>query len=309
MKAQKLTLCVTAALTAAVCLPMAYAKWDNGGLNVTNFDSTNPNKIIFLDQVRPYESGLGRGTDRTDYTTQLNLSNTRKVRSPYPSTSLPEREYDPQRGGVDYRRLTSEGKVVWSHISKSAGVDCLVNETRCGQPGQVSSSSSCTYAKVKTTISGEVTAGVEYAAKVNNVDTTSGASATGTFIREWESGWEACQSEGTSHSCPPDQNLTFNAVNFATTEARSRFGWHKFSTTGRTFYFNDRYRDADVRFCETTIGGNYITGGFLIEPKKGRCEVFTGKAVPSFERYERMPLPNSDTNAPIAPTCRTLKKV
>lgn len=309
MKAQKLTLCITAALTAAVCLPMAYAKWDNGGLNVTNFDSTNPDKIIYLDQVRTYESNLGRGTNRTDYTTHLGYSNTRKIRSPYPSTSLPERQYDPQRGGVDATRLTSEGPIVWAHISKSAGVECLMSETTCGQPGQISASSACTYSKVKTTISGEVTAGVEYAAKVNNVDTTSGASATATVIKEWESGWQACQAEGSSHSCPPDLNLSFNAVNFATTEARSRFGWHKFVTTGNTFYFNDRYRAADVDFCEKTIGGNYITGGFVIEPKKGRCEVFAGRAKPSFERYERLPLPNSDTNPPIFRTCRTIKRV
>ncbi|MES2672183.1 MAG: hypothetical protein V4673_17440 [Pseudomonadota bacterium] len=308
MKFDKKKLSMAIAVASIACLPAAYATWQDGGYGVVVFNTTtNPSKIIFLDQLRSAELNSGRGTDRTQYNSSLSTSNSSKARNAYPSGTIPEREYDPQRGGLDYTRVTTSGPMVWSHISKSAGAPCLTSQSNCPQPGQVSSSSSCTYSKVKTTISGEISGGVELAAKVNNVDTTSGASATGTLIREWESGWEACQSEGTSHSCPVDQNLTFNAVNYATTEARSKFGWQKFVTSGNTFYFNTRYKDADVRFCETTIGGVYQSGGFVIEPKVGRCNVNSGRTKPNFERFERMPIANSASTPPIIPTCRTIK--
>ncbi len=307
MKFEKKKLFIAVAVASMACLPAVYAKWDDGGFGVVVFNTTtNPSKIIFLDQVRTAELNSGRGTDRTQYDSSLSTSNSSRARNAYPSGTIPEREYDPQRGGLDYTRVTTSGPMVWSSISTSAGAPCLTNQSNCPQPGQVSSSSSCTYSKVKTTLSGEISGGVELAAKVNNVDTTSGASATGTLIREWESGWQACQSEGTSHSCPVDQNLTFNAVNYATTEARSKFGWQKFTTSGSTFYFNDRYRAADSTFC-STIGGNYVSGGFVIEPKVGKCTVFAGRTKPNFERFERMPIPNSASTPPIIPTCRTIK--
>jgi hypothetical protein len=308
MKMQNKKLFIAVAVASLTCLSTAYASWEDGGWGIVKFGAGNPNKIIYLQQVRPHEQDLGRGVDINLYDPQVALSNQRKARNTFPAGSIPEQNYDPQRSGTDYVRLTSEGPVVWSHISKSNGVDCLQNEASCAVPAIIVGTSECTYHKVKTTISAEITGGVETAAKVNNVDTTVGGAASGAFIREWESGWESCQVEGTAHACIPEQHLTYDAVNFATTESRSQFGWHKFTTSGNTFFFNARYTRADADFCRTHWNGNYVSGGFLIEPKQGRCEVASAKAKPSYERYERMPLPSNGGTSPIAPTCRTIKK-
>jgi hypothetical protein len=310
MKVQKKLLTVAVMALATASLSTAYASWDDltGGYGVVSFTSSNPAKIIFLDQVRPYESGLGLGTNRTNYDTYLGYSNARTFRNVYPSGSKPTETFNPQRAGADYTRLTTEGPMVWTHISKSAGAECLINQTNCAYPGQISSSSSCSYNRVKVTATGELSAGVEKSITVQNADLSSSIGGGISLTKEWESGWQACQSEGSSHSCPPDQNLTFNAVNYATTEARSKFGWQRFVTSGSTFYFNDRYRSQDVTFCETTIGGTYQSGGFLIEPKVGRCNVWSSSKKPTWERYERMPIPNTASLQTIIPTCRTIKK-
>lgn len=310
MKVQRKTLFLAIAVASAACLSTAYAKWDDlvGGFGVVSFASSNQAKIIFLDQVRPAESNLGLGTNRTNYDTYQGYSNDRKFRNVYPAGKTPTVDFNPQRAGADYTRLTTEGPMVWTHISKSAGAECLTGQTNCAQPGQISSNSTCSYNKVKVTATAELSGGVEKSITVQNADLTSNIGAGVSLTKEWESGWQACQSEGSSHSCPPDQNLSFNAVNYATTEARSKFGWQRFVTSGSTFYFNDRYRSQDVDFCEDTIGGTYLAGGFLIQPKVGRCNVFASSKKPTWERYERMPIPNNASLQTIIPTCRTIKK-
>lgn len=283
--------------------------WDDGGMGVVVFPTSNPAKILFTDRVRPAEANLGYATDRTAYSTALKTSDSSKVRNAYPAGSLPTVDFNPQRAGVDYTRLTIAGPLVWSNVSKSGPVFCGVDEKNCAQPGQIASSTNCSYNRVKTIATGEISGGVAKDVKVKNasfgVDVGGGLSLT----REWESGWEACTTEGSSHSCPPDQNLSFNAVNYATTEARSRFGWQRFVTSGSIFYFNKRYSAQDVTFCETTIGGNYVSGGYVFEPKVGRCEVYSGRKKPTWERYERLPITNGAANPTIVGQCRTIKQV
>jgi hypothetical protein len=310
MKVQRKSLLMAVAVTSAVSLSTAYAKWDDlvGGFGVVTFGSGNPSKIIFLDQVRPAEAALGNGTDKNSFNLNQEASNRYTLRNVYPSGSTPTVDYNPQRAGTDYTRLTAAGPIVWSNISKSAGTECLTNQTNCPQPGQITSNSTCSYNKVKVIASAEISGGAEKTIQVQNADVTANIGAGVSLTKEWESGWQACQSEGSSHSCPPDQNLSYNAVNFATTEARSRFGWQRFETSGNVFWFNDRYRGQDVDFCETTIGGNYISGNFIFEPKVGRCTVYSGRKKPTWERFERMPIMNSASLQTIIPTCRTIKK-
>jgi hypothetical protein len=310
MKFQKNARWIGAAFVSAICLSSAYAGWGDGGLGVVDFPASNPSKILFTDRVRPGEASLGYGTDRTAYTTALKKSQASAVRNVYPAGSIPTVAFDPKVGGVDYTRLTIDGPLVWSNVSRSSGAPCRANQTGCPAPGQISVSSTCSYNKVKTIASGEISGGVAKEAKVMNAGYTASIGGSLSLTREWESGWEACTTEGTLHFCPPDETLWFDAMNYATTEARSRFGWHRFETSGPKFYFNTRYEPADVEFCEDTIGGHYITGHFLgsIQRRRGKCETYSHKK-PTWERYERLPITNGAASPTIVPMCRSIKMI
>ena len=307
MSIRKKALYAAMAATAVASLSTAYAAWDNGGTGVITFGSGNPGKIIFLDQVRPAEKNAGRGTDRFLYNSYALNSALYYVRNTIPAGSNPSTTYNAKRHGAIVTTINSEGPLVWSQISKSNGAPCRVNDPVCPSPGQVSASNACSYHKVKVTASGEAGFSSEQTISVAGAEVNNSIGAGVSLTKEWESGWQACQAEGSSHSCPAEMNLSYNAVNYATTENRSKFGWQKFKINASKFYFFNRYSDADKAFCVNKVKGDYQAGNLLTEPKMGGCVLKSTSIVPTWERYERMPIKNTASLPTNVPQCRTIK--
>lgn len=307
MSIRKKALYAAMAATAVASLSTAYAAWDNGGNGVISFGSGNPGKIIFLDQVRPAERNAGRGTDGVLYNSYALNSASYKVRNTIPAGSNPSTTYNAKRHGAKVTTINSEGPLVWSQISKSDGSPCAMNETVCPSPGQISASNACSYHKVKVTAAGEAGFSSEQSISVAGAEVSNSFASGVSLTKEWESGWQACQAEGSSNSCPIDYNLSFNAVNYATTENRSKFGWQKFKINASKFYFFNRYSTADQDFCINKVKGDYQAGNALIEPKMGGCVLKSTSIVPTWERYERMPIKDTASVPTNVPQCRTIK--
>jgi hypothetical protein len=296
--------------TAATALTVAFgvsAAWNSVGAygkNVVWFDGNNPDKILFVDQVWSSSTHPAYATDRTAFDDYSNKSATTQMWHVSPDVNFkPGGKINAVKGGVYFSPISLNTNVIVTHVNASSPADCVPGGTGCAWVTKISGSSSCTYARVKTTLSGEIGATADINVPVKDTGSLGSAGVSLGVTREWEKGWQACQSEEEAHSCRPGDFLNFNSQAFATSEARSKFGSYEFRTAGTKFWFKTYAEPGGRDYCINKIGGVWTSQ----DSGSASCGATTS-AKPKWKRYERLPIPDTTTVPQIAARCRYIKR-
>lgn len=284
------------------------AAWDSPGAygkNVVWFDGNNPDKILFIDQVYSSSTHPAYATERTPYNDYSNKSKTTQMWGVTPDANFkPGGKINAAKGGMYFSTVSAQSNVVVAHVNRSGPSECTPGGTGCAWISKISGSSNCTYTRVKTTLSGEIGATAEINAPIKDTGSLGSAGASLGITREWEKGWQACQSEEEAHTCRPGDFLNFNSQAYATSEARSKFGSYEFRTAGTKFWFSQYAEPGGYDYCINKIGGVWTSQ----DSGAASCGNTTNGVKPKWRRYERMPIPDTATVPQIIGRCRYIKR-
>jgi hypothetical protein len=232
------TITVMALSTAVISLLVlneGSANYLDGGVGVTTFPSSNPNRILFTDNVRPGEYGV---TSRSSYNNAINNSGQNLDRQWGFPIAYDTRGNAPGRGswlfgstykwsnnGSSYSTKTYFNKPFTDAGNEPSGVNSdfvirqnlqLTDEpiacgknTSCGAITRSVGTSSCRNLKMYAT--GELAN--EFLSVVSNSTLTAGI----------EGGWSQCQETSSSHSCTPPV-VGYPSLTYATREMTTKFG-------------------------------------------------------------------------------------
>ena len=306
----KMKTSLLAIATSATMLTLAFgvsAAWNSPGAygkNVVWFDGSNSEKIIYIDQVYSSSATPAYATDRTPFNDYAKKSATTQMWGVTPdATFKPGGKINAVKGGVYFAPVSLQSNVVVSHVNASQPSDCTPKGKGCAYVTKISGTSSCTYARVKTTLSGEIGASADINVPIKDTESLGSAGVSVGITKEWEKGWQACQSEEEAHTCPPGDFLTFNSQTFATSEARSKFGSYEFRTAGTKFWFKNYSESGGRDYCINKIGGVWKA-----EDAGAATCGNTTSTKPKWRRYERLPLVETTTVPQITARCRYIKR-
>lgn len=294
---------IAAAVTAATAFSVS-AAWDSPGAygkNVVWFDSNNPEKIIFIDQVWSNATNLSYATERKPFDDYSAKSKSTDMWNVTPDANFkPGGRLNITVGGMYNTPISLHTNTVVNFVNKSAATECSPGSKTCSSITKIAGTNSCTFATVKTTLSGEIGAGAEVAAPVYG--TGAAASVNFGYTKEWTKGWQSCQTEEEAHTCAGGSFLSFNSKGYATSEARSVFGSYQFRPAGTQFWFTAHNSDTDWAYCRDKLGGTYRIGS---PGNGGTCSNLDAK--PTWKRFEKLPIAQTETNSQVVGRCRYIK--
>jgi hypothetical protein len=300
----KLNKSLIAAVVTAVTAFSVSAAWDTPGAygkNVTWFDSANPEKIIFIDQVYSNATIQAYATERTPFNNYNNISKSTEMWHVTPDANFkPGGRIDAKVGGMYHTPISLHSNTVVNFVNKGQVTECTPGDKTCPSVTKITGSNTCTFATVKTTLSGEIGTGGEVAAPVYG--TGAQAAANFGFTKEWTKGWQSCQTEQEAHTCHGGSFLSFPSKGYPTSEARSKFGSYQFRPAGTKFWFAAHNSDTDQAYCRDKLGGFYQTGS---PGNGGTCSSLDAK--PTWKRFEKLPIEQTETVSQLVGRCRYIK--
>lgn len=256
----------------------AYADWRDGWGVIRFAPATNPSQLIFSDQV--YNAAnvhTESGTDRYNYNSEHQNELTRTDRARYPSSAFVfGREFRFLRpdDALVIERIDHFSPTVINLTSRSSNpAACPKNGRGCASSGQTIGTSSCVTQTTSVTNGVNAAVDIPLPAPVNI-----GVS----YQRQTSMGWSNCQQEAALNTCPGGNGVPFNNLTYATTETRSRFGWHKLSMP----FSNDR---GTIIVSSKSICDRF--GGGYLEIGNRYCQLMSRR--PTWERFIRTPIPES----------------
>jgi hypothetical protein len=263
------------AIVAAVVVfaGQANAAWNDGGVNVISFTTSNPERILYRDNVSGTESSRSMwATDYGNYVNTRAATDLRNVASFKPGTY-----YYPERVAIT---PMASGAFVYSNSSSSTiGAACGLAGQTCAAAVNLSvGTSGCVTHEVKIGLSGTF-APLKWVPSLAAV-------AEGSYTK----GWSHCQTATQGHSCAGIRISGMSTLNYATTEARSRIGWTKMTETAAVVEMEFRGDNLPSDF-KTKCGlaeGQYSRVRRLFGPDYHTC-VTTASSKLNWEQYGNWP--------------------